>query len=185
MRRSSLLVSLFAAVVMPAVLTSGCVVHHDSPHPVPPATCNVPGPVTYTSTFDLLHIQGDAVTAIASGDRAYAITSDGRGTYRLSWTDTAGYATCFSGRITAIDNFTPTQVTGLTRHETIQLIAPNQIGFASVPGTAVDGVDFFATRDPVYIDVFADNFANVNIYYTDGTTGIITNTIGPIAFASP
>jgi hypothetical protein len=168
-----------------AWLAAGCVVVHDN-RPVVPATCQVPGPVTYTTNFELFHILGNAATAIPGGDRAYAVTSNGNGTYRLTWSDTAGFSTCFTGRITGLDAFNASQVTGFSGAETIQLISPNQIGFASVPNSAVDGVDFFAQRDPIYVDVYADGSPSVNIYYTDGSTSLVTATgRNPVAFSSP
>jgi hypothetical protein len=189
MRRTYSLNSLVPALALVAgvgVISAGCVVVHDNGPPPPPPTCNIPGPVTYTSSFPAFHVLANASTAIAAGDAGYAVTSNGNGTYRLTYSDTANLATCFTGRITGIDPFSSTQVTGFSGAESIQLIAPNQIGFASVPGAAVDGVDFFAAKDPVYVDVFADGSGSVNIYYTDGVTGTIQTTgANPAAFFSP
>lgn len=181
--RSAVLVLVLTTPL--AFVATGCVVVRDNP-PVVPATCQVPGPVTYTTNFELFHILGNASTAIPGGDRAYAITSNGQGTYRLTWSDTAGFSTCFTGRITGLDAFSTAQVTGFSGGEVIQLISPNQIGFASVPGSGVDGVDFFAMRDPIYVDVYADGSPSVNIYYTDGSTALVTATgRNPVAFSSP
>ena len=189
MRRFGLksLIPLFAIVGGIGLLSAGCVVYHDNPNPNPnPVVCNVPGPVTYTSSFAAFHILANASTVIAAGDAGFAITASGAHSYRLTYSDTANLATCFSGRITAIDNFGSSQVTGFSGHETIQLISPNQIGFASVPGSAVDGVDFVTDQDPVYVDVYADNSPSVNIYYTDGDTGFVQTTgANPAAFYSP
>ena len=186
MHRFSSLISRFA--LGSASLLGGCVVVHDNNHNQPvPNTCTVPAPVTYSSNFAAFHVLVNANSpVIPAGDRAYAVTSNGTGTYRLAWTDNTGLSTCFSGRITGIDNFNAQQVTGLSGLETIQLISPNQIGFASIPGSTVDGVDFFAQQDPVYVDVYADNSQAVSIYYTDGTTTLPETTgTNPAAFLSP
>jgi len=171
-----------------ASLLAGCIVVHDHNNNQPlPNTCSVPAPVVYSSNFPAFHVLVNANSpVIPAGDGAYAVTSNGNGTYRLAWTDNTGLSSCFSGRITGIDNFNASQVTGLSGLETISLIAPNQIGFASIPGSTVDGVDFFAQQDPIYVDVYDDNSQSVNIYYTDGTTTLpMTTGANPAAFLSP
>lgn len=188
MRRLLPLLSVSACFLLGS-LASGCIVVHDhpvNPRPTPPVACTVPNFDNYQGNYPAFRIAAQASTQIAAGDRAYAITSNGNGTYHLTWTDTADYPTCFNGLITGIQPFSQSQVTGVSGYETIQFTRANQIGFASVPGASFDGIDFFATQDPVYLDVFADNSAAVSIYFTNAVTGLVETTgANPAAFSSP
>ncbi len=189
MRPSILSLLALCPVIALGVSSTGCIVVHDHPvdgRPVLPATCSVPSPVTYTASFPAYHVQAGQSVGVVAGDGAYYITSNGMGTYSVTWTNDVNIGDCFSGRITGIDNFNQSQVTGFSGLETVSLIAPNQIGFASTPGTAIDGVNFFAQQDPVYLDVYINASPSVNIYYPDGTTGLDTATgANPAAFLSP
>jgi hypothetical protein len=165
---------------------TGCIVEHDHVVPGVPATCDIPAPVTYTSGFTQLDVKANASTGIVGGVAAYAITTNGTGTYSLNWTDPTNANACFTGRITGNDAFIETQIAGVSGHEDFLLIAPNQIGFASVPGATIEGINFYLPHDPVFIDVSIDDSSNVSIYYTDASTGAITeDSINPVAFQSP
>jgi hypothetical protein len=167
-------------------LLSACVVQHDHIVNGVPPTCDLPSPVAYSSGFTQLDVKGGASASIPGSTPAYAITTNGVGTYSLNWTDPSNLGTCFTGRITSNVDFNQAQVVGVTGRENILLVAPNQIGFASAPGATVDGVNFFLPKDPVYIDVFADDSPSVTIYYTDaGTNQLTADTINPVAFQSP
>jgi hypothetical protein len=187
MRRSSRFLSLSLTAALAGVVLVGCggPVYVNNPPPTP-TSCVVPTFGNYTGNYVTYNVSPGAGTDIPAGDRAFAVTSNGNGTYRLVWTDTAGYSTCFTGLVTTISNFGATDVSGLTGQETTVLKQPNQIAFASVPGSAVHGIDFFAAQDPVYVDVYADNGSAVDIYYPETGTNVLANTGGNIAaFFSP
>ncbi len=184
---SSLTGSLFAGALLLGGLLSGCVVVHDHPRPVTPvATCAVPTFDNFQGNYPAFGIAPGASTEISPGDSAFAMTANGNGTFRLTWSDTNGLSTCFTGLITGLTPFSTSQVSGFSGYETFQFNRANQIAFASIPGANVDGIDFFAAQDPVYIDAFADNSAAVNIYFTSSATGLVSTTgANPAAFSSP
>jgi hypothetical protein len=170
------------------LLSAGCSASHYNKNRQPVPGCMPPPARAYDPAmrFPSFHVQANASADITAGDVGYAVTADGRGTYRLAWSDTQGFDTCFTGLITAFDNFAQTDFTGLSGYETIQLVAPNQIAFSSIPEATRHGVDFFVSKNPAYVDVAAGGNATVNIYYVDAQTSLLMLTgANPVAFSSP
>ena len=172
--------------LLSASLLSGCVVVHDHTYERPaPVTCAVPTFDNFQGQYPAFAVEAGGSFDYPSATAGYAITSNGDGTYHLVWTDPTNDATCFTGLVTGVSAFSQSQVTAVSGYETITLKQDNQIAFASVPGAALDGVDFFASADPVYLDVFADGVAITDIYFRNAATGAVEVTgENPVAFSS-
>lgn len=177
---------LFASLVVAASAASGCIVVKDNTNPPVGTTCTPPTFDNYQGNYNGFGVSPGSATAIPAGESAFAVTASGNHTFRLTWTDTNNFDTCFTGLVTGLSPFLQSDVQRFSGHESLAFNRDNQIAFASVPGNAVDGIDFFVSQDPVYIDVFADNSTAVNIYFTDSLTGLVSTTgVNPAAFSSP
>ncbi len=179
---------LVALIVVAASAASGCVVVRDNTNNNPPivTTCTPPTFDNFQGNYNGFGVSPGSATQIPPGESAFAVTASGNGTFRLTWTDTNNFSTCFTGLVTSLTPFRQSDVQRFSGQESLAFNRDNQIAFASVPGDAVDGIDFFVEQDPVYIDVFADNSTAVNIYFTDSLTGLVSTTgVNPAAFSSP
>ncbi len=177
MQRLSFVFLAFFAAAAP-----GCIVVQPGPGPV--VTCSPPTFGNSTASYPQVNVYPGLSTSIPAGDIGYLVTANGQGGYRLAWTDTLNSPACFSGIITV--QGTVSQVSGLSGQETLQQSGANQLRFASAPGANVDGIDFVASTDPAYFDLFLDGSLSVNIYYTDTATQQVTTApANPVAFTSP
>jgi hypothetical protein len=164
------LLSLFAVTALSgsALSLGGCVVVHDTTPPV--ATCDLPTFTNSQTNYPEYHISAGQTTSVPAGDTAFLISSNGTGAYRLSWTDTTGASTCFTGLVTGNGPNELTGVAGLSGHELLQTrMNGQQVAFASIPGSTYDGVDVNNAHDPLYLDLYVNGTAS-RVYYVDGVT---------------
>ncbi len=175
------LLPLFALTLLygSALSLGGCIVVHDNTtHPV---TCDLPAFDNANTPYLEYHVSANDTTTVPVGDAAYIITSNGVGSYRLSWTDTTGAATCFNGLITAIGPSELSGAAGVSGHEAVERRrADQQIAFASIPGATYDGVIFAAAHDPVYLDLYRNGVGSV-VYFVDGVSRLATSSATNIA----
>lgn len=180
------LFSVTFALVLAAPL-SGCVVSHPVTV-VHPATCNPPAFTNSHDAYPLYNVLPNSSTTFdpTDGRPTYALTAAPGGSFRLVWSDPQNAPTCFQGLITTDASFSQAAV-GYSGNEAITFNQSNQIAFASIPGSGLDGVDFVVDTEPVYIDAFVDSGTSTTIYYTDSVTGVETDTNNQnvAAFTSP
>lgn len=179
MRRSlSILAMMFLSGS--ALSLGGCIVVHD--HQTPAPTCNLPTFDNSQTSYDAYHISAGQTTSVPAGEAAFLISSNGTGGYRLSWTDTLGAATCFSGLITGNGAGELSGVQGLTGHEALERRrADQQVAFASVPGASYDGVDVQNAHDPLYLDLYINGTSSAGVYYVDGVTRLSSRSVSNLA----
>ena len=173
-----------------AACLSGCVVEHTvTPGPGPVQTvCEPPAFTNSHDAYPLYRVAPGVATSFdaTDGRPTYALTAGGGGSFRLVWSDPQNAPTCFAGLITTDARFSQAAV-GYSGHESIVFNQSNQIAFASIPGSNLDGVDFVVDTEPVFIDAFVDSGTSTTIYYTDSGTGVETDTnnANVAAFTSP
>ncbi|MEO6952673.1 MAG: hypothetical protein ABI321_12755 [Polyangia bacterium] len=177
---------LFPTLALAATLT-GCVVRGNGGH-VQQASCDPPAFTNSHDAYPIYHVEPDVSTSFDGSDNrpTYALTASSGSVFRLVWSDPVGAATCFQGLITIDGNFSQ-GAAGYSGHENIVFNQSNQIAFSSIPGSNLDGVDFVADTQPVYIDAFVDSGTSTTIYYTDSISGFETDTGNQnvAAFTSP
>jgi hypothetical protein len=180
MLRLACIASLFG------VFASGCIVVHDNPNPNPVPTCNLPTNARSSAQYPVFHIVPNGSSAIPVGDIGYLITANGQGAYRLVWIDTLNSPACFSGILSTTGTFDASQTRKYSGQETISASAANEIRFASVPGSTLQGIDVTPSTDPLYVDAYIDgNPVAVNIYYSRIPGTAESANADPAAFTSP
>jgi hypothetical protein len=132
-------------------------------------------------------ISAGANTSIPGGDIGYLITANGQGGYSLYWIDTAGSAATFQGTVSTDHGFEPNQTIAYSGNESVNITAANQIDFSGVPGATLEGIEFVAQTDPVYLDLLVDgNHSGFGIYFTGAVSGtLVDSAYNPVAFTSP
>ena len=133
------------------------------------------------------HVLAGADTAIPDGDIGYLVTANGQGGYRLTFIDTAGSPAVFEGTITTDVAFDPNSTTKYSGAENVTFTANDRIDFSGVPGASIEGVDFVAQTDPIYIDVTVDgSHQGFGIFFTGARTSLVQEAaFDPVAFTSP
>ena len=149
-------------------------------------TCAPPTFASSSANYPLVHVQANGTSGLPAGDIGYIVTANGQGGYRFAWTDTLDTAACFSGIITVQGTLDTAQTHGLSGAEELRFSNAGQLRFASVPGSALDGVDLVSSSESVYLDAYIDGSLSVNIYFADPASGVIGTTgVNPVAFQSP
>ena len=175
--------------------TTGCIVAGDpgpyhgggGPPPPPAPALDVARPLGAQQMLGY-RVAANASSELPAGDLGFVITANGLGGYRVTWSDTYGSAATFSGTITTDGYFDPSQLSGYSGAEDIQLSPDDStISFASQPGSYVDGVDLVSSTDPIYLDLRVDGAPDgFSIYFTGAESGaLLTSDYNPVAFTSP
>ena len=174
------------SLVLATTLT-GCVVQSNGGPIHHQVTCDPPAFTNSHSAYPLYHVEPNVSTSFDATDNrpTYALTAASGSSFRLVWSDPVGAATCFQGLITIDGTFSQAAIA--MGGADVVFNNSNQIAFASIPGSNIDGVDFIADTQPVYVDGFVDSGTSTTIYYTDSDTGVETDTNNQnvAAFTSP
>ncbi len=159
-------------------LLAGCVVHTGPGGQSEPVVSLGP------SAAPGYHVLANGSTVIPGGDIGYAFTANGGGGYQVSFTDTLGSASVFSGSLTTDGTFSQLLVTG---EVAIQQTAPNELDFSGVPGSTLFSFSAVSSTDPVYLSANIDGSgSDVAIYFTGASTALVqTAAFNPVAFTSP
>ena len=175
-------------------VATGCVVggdpapYHDGGPPPPPAPALDAARPLGAQQMLGYRVAANASAELPAGDLGFVITANGAGGYRVTWSDTYGSAATFSGTITTDGYFDPSQLSGYSGAESIELSPDDStITFASQPGSYVDGVDLVSSTDPIYLDLSVDGApSGFGIYFTGAESGAQLNSdYNPVAFTSP
>jgi hypothetical protein len=160
--------------ILASILLGGCVVVDPTP-----TGCESP---TSLGGWLVYRVRPNVGTDIPSGDAAYAVTANSTGGYTVAWSDRTGsISNAFTGTLEASAGFDPSQTRRLSGAEQIT-VGANAIGFSSVPGTRIDGLEVVTLSDPLFVDARLNGAAAPSIYYTDNFTGRLCVVSGPAAF---
>ncbi len=135
-----------------------------------------------TTPQTIFHVDEGASIPLPADTFGYLITTNTGGSYRIVWTDTQNSAAEFSGSITNDGGFSQVVAYGAA---SAQLTQSNQIDFDSVPGANLDGVDFLANSEPIYLYGEIDGrYSTATIYFAD-SSGTLVMTSSPGGFTTP
>ena len=174
-------------------VATGCIVggdpgpYHGNDGAPPPPALDAARPLGAQQMLGY-RVAANSSAELPAGDLGFVITANGAGGYRVTWSDTYGSAATFSGTITTDGYFDPSQLSGYSGAESIELSPDDAtITFASAPGSYVDGVDLVSSTDPIYLDLRVDGDPNgFGIYFTGAESGaLLTSDYNPVAFTSP
>jgi hypothetical protein len=181
-----------ALVIVLGVATTGCIVEQSGPPPGGAGgggggpVLDAPQPLGVAQLMGY-HVAANSSAELPANARGFAVTADGSGGYRLSWSDVSDSTSVFSGSITTDGTFDPAQLHGLSGAEATTLGEDGAITFSSEPGTNLDGVDLVSSTDPIYVDARIDGVrAGFLIYFTGAQSGAqLASDYNPVAFTSP